>query len=371
MASKNSIADAAKLKDPENRLLWRANTRRLEAEQIRDAVYAVAGQLDLKAGGPGSNFSEPRRSIYCKFLRNTRDPLIDVFDAPFWFNSASSRDTTTTPVQSLLLINSQFMLQRARALAGRLENDASMDDAKLIERAYQLTFGRAPKPPEIEAALQFFREQPTRIDTERAGSAKAAFLYDKMPYRDGQAAIMTLGGAQSRFEVPNNDAMSNGDFTIESYVLLRSVDERVGVRTIASKWNGTSKEAGWGFGVTGKQSRRKPQTLVLQIYGKKLDGSFGEEALFSDQNIQLNKPYYLSVSVKLAREGQPGEATFFVKDLSNDDEPLLIAKLPHKVAGGFENQHPFTIGGRAKKGDLCMLVGSGVGYNQAGVAVRL
>ena len=144
--------------------------------------------------------------------------------------------------------------------------------------------------------------------------------------------------------------MSNGDFTIESYVLLRSVDERVGVRTIASKWNGTSKEAGWGFGVTGKQSRRKPQTLVLQIYGKKLDGSFGEEALFSDQNIQLNKPYYLSVSVKLAREGQPGEATFFVKDLSNDDEPLLTAELPHKVAGGFQNQHPFTIGGRAKKG---------------------
>ena len=341
-------AQAARLKDPENRLYWRSNTRRLEAEQIRDAVYSVTGELDLKAGGPGANFSEPRRSIYCKIMRNTRDPFIDVFDAPFWFNSASSRDTTTTPVQSLLLINSQFMLQRAKALAGRLEKDASMDDAKLVERAYQLSYGRAPKPAEIEASLKFLREQPQRIDAERAGSAKAAFLFDKIPYRDGQAAIMTLDGAQSRFEVPNNESLPGGDFTIESYVLLRSVDESAGVRTVAAKWDG-SKKPGWGFGVTGKKSRRKPQTLVLQIYGKKLDGTFGEEALFSDQNIQLNKPYFLAVSVKLARDGQPGEATFFVKDLSNDDEQLLIAKLPHKVVGGFENNESFTIGGRSTK----------------------
>jgi len=344
-----SLVTSAATKDPENRLLWRANTRRLEAEQIRDAVYAVTGELDLEAGGPGANFSEPRRSIYCKFLRNTRDPLIDVFDAPFWFTSASSRDTTTTPVQSLLLINSQFMLQRAKALAERLEKDASMDDAKLVERAYQLAFSRAPKPGETEAAMKFLGEQPERIDPERAGSAKAAFLFDKIPYRDGQAAIMSLEGAQNRFEVPNHEALPNGDFTIESYVLLRSVDESAGVRTVASKWTGSSKDAGWGFGVTGKKSRRKPQTLVLQIYGQKLDGSFGEEALFSDQNIQLNKPYYLAASVKLARDGKPGEVTFYVKDLSNDDEPLLIAKLPHKATGGFDNKQPFTIGGRAAR----------------------
>jgi hypothetical protein len=341
------LLTSAATKDPENRLLWRANTRRLEAEQIRDAVHAVTGELDLKAGGPGANFSEPRRSIYCKFMRNTRDPLIDVFDAPFWFQSASSRDTTTTPVQSLLLINSQFMLQRAKALAERLEKEGSMDEAATVRRAYQLAFGRAPKPAETEAALRFLREQPDRIDPERAGSAKAAFLYDKIPYRDGQAAVMSLEGAQNRFEVPNNEALPNGDFAIESYVLLTSVDDSAGVRTIAAKWSGKGGAPGWGFGVTGKQSRRKPQTLVLQIYGKKLDGSFGEEPMFSDQNIQLNRPYYLAASVKLARDGKPGEATFYVKDLSNDDEPLLIAKLPHKVAGGFENKEPFTIGGRA------------------------
>jgi hypothetical protein len=239
------------------------------------------------------------------------------------------------------------MLQRAKALAGRLDKEGSMDEAATVQRAYQLVFGRAPRPAETAAALAFLRAQSERIDPERAGSAKAAFLYDKIPYRDGQAAVMSLEGAQNRFEVADNESLPDGDFAIESYVLLRSVDESAGVRTIAAKWSGKGGSPGWGFGVTGKQSRRKPQTLVLQIYGKKLDGSFGEEALFSDQNIQLNRPYYLAASVKLARNGKPGEATFYVKDLSNDDEPLLIAKLPHQVTDGFENKEPFTIGGRA------------------------
>ena len=53
--------------------------------------------------------------------------------------------------------------------------------------------------------------------------------------------------------------------------------------------------------------------------------------------------------MKLARDGQPGEAAFYVKDLSNDDEPLLIAKVPHQNAGGFRNERPFTIGGRGSK----------------------
>lgn len=349
-SARHPAAETARLKDPENRLLWRANVRRLEAEQIRDALYAVSGELDGKAGGPGVTSDQPRRTIYTRFLRNTRDPLLDVFDAPLWFQSASSRDTTTTPVQSLLLFNSQFMLQRARALAERLAKEGSMDEAATVSRAYQLAFGRAPAPAELQAALRFLREQPARIDAERAGSARAAFRYDKIPYRDGQAALMSPEGEQSRFEVPDHTALPNGDFTIEAYALLRSVDEGASVRTLAAKWSGKAGEPGWGFGVTGKKSRRKPQTLVLQFYGRKLDGSFGEEALFSDQNIQLNKPYYLAAAVRLAREGRPGEVTFYVKDLSNDDEPLLIARVPHQVTGGFENPQAFTIGGRGSRG---------------------
>src|SRR5207249_2917418 len=70
----NSEFRIPNLKDPENRLLGRGSVRRLEAEQIRDAVFAVTGELDLKEGGPGAAATEPRRSIYTKVLRNNRDP---------------------------------------------------------------------------------------------------------------------------------------------------------------------------------------------------------------------------------------------------------------------------------------------------------
>src|SRR5262249_31814123 len=99
-----------------------------------------------------------------------------------------------------------------------------------------------------------------------------------------------------------------------------------------------------------KRSRRKPQTLVLQLVGKKLGSTSGEEAIFSDQHIQLNKPYYVAAAVKLAGD-KPGSVTFHVKDLSNDDEPLLVATVSHKVAGGYANKLPLTLGGRSGKKD--------------------
>ena len=58
----------------------------------------------------------------------------------------------------------------------------------------------------------------------------------------------------------------------------------------------------------------------------------------------------MGAAVRLARDGMPGEVTFYLKDLSNDDEPLLLAKVPHAVVGGFENTDGFTIGGRAGRG---------------------
>src|SRR5262249_44807223 len=102
------------------------------------------------------------------------------------------------------------------------------------------------------------------------------------------------------------------------------------------------------FGITGKKSRRKPQTVVIQLIGKKPDGTVGEEAVFSDQHIQLNKPYYLAASVRLATGKEKGLVTFYLKDLSNDDEPLLIAKVPHAISAGIANEHPMTIGNRGR-----------------------
>jgi len=336
--------------DPDNRLYWRGTTRRLEAEQIRDAIFAVTGELKTATGGPSVESTEPRRSVYARIMRNTRDPLLDVFDAPFWFQSASSRDTTTTPVQSLLLINGQFLLHRAQAFAERVQRDIGLaDESQFIARAYQLAFCRPPTDSELTAARKFLASQPTAINPQLAGSAQAAFVAGKIPYRDGQAAVIEPDANQQRFEVTARDQMPRGDFTIEAFVLLRSVNDSGAVRTIAATGD-PNREPAWGFGVTGKKSRRKPQTLVLQLFGKKQDGKVGEEAIFSDQHIQLDKPYYVAASVKRAGE-EPGEVAFFVKDLSNDDEPLLVARVPHAITGGFENERPLMLGGRGVKVD--------------------
>jgi uncharacterized protein DUF1549/uncharacterized protein DUF1553/cytochrome c/concanavalin A-like lectin/glucanase superfamily protein len=350
-STRHPQAQAHALKDPENRMYWRGNVHRLDAEQIRDALLSVTGELDLRAGGPGVNSTEPRRTIYTRVMRNTRDPLLDVFDLPQFFTSASSRDTTTTPVQSLLLINSQGMLLRAKALAERLEREGGADEARMVSLAYRLAFGRAPGAEESAAARQFLQEQSRRIDPAEAGSAAAGFLHDKIPYRDGQAAVFSPGSPQRMFEVPPRERLPEGEFTIEAFFLARSVYDSGAVRTIAARWDGNTKSPGWALGVTGKQSRRKPQTVVLQLVGSKLDGSSGEEAIFSDQHIQLNKPYYVAASVQLATGGKPGAVTFYVKDLSNDDEPLLVAKVEHTITGGFANKLPLTIGGRSSKND--------------------
>ncbi|HMJ89554.1 MAG TPA: PSD1 and planctomycete cytochrome C domain-containing protein, partial [Candidatus Acidoferrum sp.] len=128
----------ARTLDPENRLLWHFPTRRLDAEQVRDAVLAVTGELDLQDGGPPVDFSTPRRSVYNKVFRNTRDPVIEVFDGPENFASTSQRNVTTTPTQSLMMMNSKWALARAKALASRLLKEQPGNESAQIDAAYQL-----------------------------------------------------------------------------------------------------------------------------------------------------------------------------------------------------------------------------------------
>lgn len=335
------------LKDPEDRLLWHAPVRRLDAEQIRDSLYQLTGELDLTSGGPGALSDVPRRTIYTRIMRNTRDPIADVFDAPFWFTSASSRDTTTTPIQSLFLINSQQLLQRAQALAQRVRSEHPGDLSAQITHVYRLTLGREPKSEELSSALAFIDDQKRRIEPTEAGSEEARFLYGKIPYRDGQAALCDPAGQQRSFQVDLEQHVPGHDFTIEAHIFLKSIFESGEVRTVASTWNSNRQEAGWAFGVTGKGSRRKPQTLVVQLFGRKPSGEFGEDTVFSDQHLQLNKPYYVAAAVKLATATERGTVTFYLKDLSNDDEPLLIANVEHGVSGGLVRQKPMGIGSQS------------------------
>lgn len=332
-------------RDPDNRLYWRADTRRLDAEQIRDAILAATGQLDLKAGGPGVNADAPRRSIYTRFMRNVRDPLLDVFDLPQFFISESSRQTTTTPIQSLLLINSTQMLRHASKMATRAWSSGK-DLNERITTAWWLAYGREPTADELRASLQFLQTQieQTKLAANTADTTNVPI--GKVPYRDGQAVLIDPENTSQRYQASHDDCLDTGDFTVEAFFQIRTIYDSGAVRTIVSKWDGNPGHPGWSFGVTGRGSRRKPQTLVLQLHGKKLGGRFGEAAIFSDHHIELNKPYYAAASVKLA-DKKPGVVRFYLKDLSNDDEPLLVAQVEHDITGGYQNQQPLTIGGRS------------------------
>lgn len=159
--------------DADNRLLWRASPRRLDAEALRDALLAVSGQLNLALGGPGfhdfraylrdgTQFYEPwdgvgpsfqRRSVYRTWARSGRNPLLDALDCPDPSTTTPRRAITTTPLQALALLNQAFVLRSAAALADRAQSEAGPELAQRIERAYTLALGRRPDAEERDLAV--------------------------------------------------------------------------------------------------------------------------------------------------------------------------------------------------------------------------
>ncbi len=347
-SAQNPSAETARLKDPENRLLWHANTRRFDAEQIRDAILSVTGELQFADGGPSTETTAPYRSIFTKVLRNSHDPLLEVFDSPEGFTSMAQRHVTTTATQSLLLLNSPASLKRARAFAARLSRDGSADEGRRIIEAYRLALGRAPSDAEREAALAFIDRQAQSITPPRETKEPAPFPSEKMTLRDGRAAVLTPGTAMDRLTIPDQPAFPSADFTVESFIVLKSAYADGQVRTIAAQWDGDKAHPGWAFGVTGQQSRYKPQTLVLLLRGA-LPWSEKDpvEPVFSGLRIETGKPYFVAVSVKLDDPGETG-VTFYAKDLSNDDEPMQTASVAHRVTAGIRSHAPLRLGARAE-----------------------
>ena len=156
----STSSDAANLEsDPENRLLWRMNRRRLEVEPWRDAVLSVSGQLNSEVGGPSSelNDSHRRRTLYGQISRHRLNDLLRLFDFPDPNITAGERTVTTVPLQQLFVLNSDFMVSQSRAFAARLQTDAATDEAR-IDRAFGLLFGRQPTADERVTAVKFLEE---------------------------------------------------------------------------------------------------------------------------------------------------------------------------------------------------------------------
>jgi len=157
-----SLLTSAPTIDPENRLLGRANRRRLTAEQMRDAMLVVSGQLKLDAGGQtypsnrasdyGFVFNEPRRSVYAPVFRNALPEIFEVFDFAPSSMVTGRRHTSTAPTQALFLLNHPFVREQAQAAARRLLAEPARDDATRLDRAYRLTLGRPPSSDESDLA---------------------------------------------------------------------------------------------------------------------------------------------------------------------------------------------------------------------------
>ena len=146
--------------DPADSFLWRTRIRRLSAEQIRDAMLMCSGELDQKRGGPSVESKVPRRAIYVKSFRNTPDPFMSAFDIANGLQSTSERTATTTPVQSLLMINGDYPLGRAKKFAERIARMYSTPEEQL-NYAFEMAWGRRPTQAELNWSLQFLTSDCT------------------------------------------------------------------------------------------------------------------------------------------------------------------------------------------------------------------
>ena len=182
----------ARAADPENHLLWRMNVRRLEAEALRDSLISVSGKLDPTMGGPPvmlqirpdglQTISEKdpsgqwRRSVYLISRRTYPLNFLGVFDFPAIDTGCPRRVPSATPLQSLTLMNDEFVLDAAAQMAVRVAQiagqDASLD--KRIELAWLIAFSRSPSGEERSMAEEHLKKQERLQVNANVSMAEAA-----------------------------------------------------------------------------------------------------------------------------------------------------------------------------------------------------
>ena len=178
--------------DPENLWYWRANRRRLEGEVIRDSALAASDRLNRSVNGKPVRIpierevydlifteAEPdnlwpvtpdrsqhdRRSLYLLNMRTVRLPFLANFDQPDTMTSCAVRTTSTHALQSLSLLNSDFIVDQSQALAERIRTSCAGEGRRCqVERAFEFTLARPPTPEEAALARKFLKSGPTALD---------------------------------------------------------------------------------------------------------------------------------------------------------------------------------------------------------------
>ncbi|MEW6127761.1 MAG: DUF1553 domain-containing protein [Acidobacteriota bacterium] len=187
--------------DTENRLLWRQNPRRIEAEVVRDSILAASGKLNPKMGGAGiyprinpdvvNTGSRPRwplnakdndetfrRSVYIFVKRSVLLPLIEVFDCPVTTVSQPVRASSTVSPQALALMNNEFVLQQAEFFAERIKREAGENINAQIVRAFMMGLNRQPTRKELRWATAFMQKQAAGYLQRGDEKPEAAALRD-------------------------------------------------------------------------------------------------------------------------------------------------------------------------------------------------
>lgn len=329
-ARREPTSDIAKI-DPSNHYLWHFNPRRLDAEQVRDALLAASGELDEKSGGPADDGNGTRRSIYTKKKRNNQNELLRALDAPAGFSSTAERQSTTTPTQALQLLNGDWLLARARKLAGRVEN---------IDDVWLAVLGRLPTKPEREQAEGFLKK--------RAGTATAPVAANSDAGENGTG--FKESSPHERLLVQSGEEEGD-EFTVETIASLNSIDVNASVRTLASRWNGgkdSLESFGWSLGVTGVKSRYKPRNVIMQVVGEDENANIGYQVVPSNIHIELGRRYHIAARVSCTGH----TVTFTVRDLDTagaapesvvvpmDIRSKLSAGTSQLVIGGLNKRAP-------------------------------
>lgn len=185
-------APEVKAKDPENRWLAHGPKYRLEAEQIRDQALAISGLLSPRIGGPSVRPYQPaglweqagtgkqyhqdkgealyRRSLYTFWRRTAPPPSMLIFDAPTREVCIARRETRSTPLQALVLMNDPQFIEASRVLAEKLLLQHPDDLERGITDAFRLVTGRNPAPEELKIFQKFYRDQLREFEGDPTGA---------------------------------------------------------------------------------------------------------------------------------------------------------------------------------------------------------
>jgi hypothetical protein len=181
---RDSTQVAPHMVDPENKLLWRMRLRRLESEIIRDAILSASGKLDPSMGGPpilqkvlqGEKFvvatddlptriSSFRRRVYLLGRRNYSLTFFSVFDHPMMATNCHQRNHSTGVLQSLTMLNDEFVMQQADAVAARVAAAVARGTRQPIDFAYRLILLRRPTQQEFDWSSEFLSQQSASYRT--------------------------------------------------------------------------------------------------------------------------------------------------------------------------------------------------------------